>query len=406
MHPHPPRGWRFSALLAALFILGPFSVDTYLSSMPDIAADLGASRLQVQQTLSVYLLCVAAMTVVHGPLSDSLGRRRVLLSAQAVFTAASVGCALAPTIGWLLAFRGLQGLSAGAGFVVGGAVIRDCFGGADAQRLMGRVSMIFALAPVIAPAIGAWIHVAAGWRAVFWFLAALAVLLWALTYFRLPETLPPIARQPFSPGYLRGVYRRAATTPPFLLLAFTQAFSFAGLFLYIAAAPVFMLEHLDSGHERFFSMFAASVAGMFTGSFLAERLAGRLAPGRTVRLGLGLQAAAAAANLAYCALATPALPWAVLPLTLYCTGMYIAKPPVAIAALDHFPQNRGLASAFQAFMQTLLNAAVAGALAPLLSASPLTLAIGLAGATLFSAAFWIAHGRRAHAGEKPRPGPA
>jgi DHA1 family bicyclomycin/chloramphenicol resistance-like MFS transporter len=259
---------------------------------------------------------------------------------------------------------------------------------------MGRVSMIFALAPVIAPAVGAWIHVVAGWRAVFWFLAGLAVALWALTYFRLPETLPPVARQPFSPGYLRAVYLRAATTRPFLLLAFTQSFSFAGLFLYIAAAPVFMLEHLNSGHDRFFMMFAASVAGMFMGSFIVERLAGRLAPEPTVRLGLILQACAVTVNLAYCALATPSLPWAVLPLTLYCTGMYIAKPPVAIAALDHFPQNRGLASAFQAFMQTLLNAAVAGALAPLLSASPLTLAAGLAAATALSATFWWLHGRR------------
>lgn len=392
MHPHPPRGWRFSALLAALFILGPFSVDTYLSSMPDIAADLGASRVVVQQTLSVYLLCVAAMTLVHGPLSDSLGRRRVLLTAQAVFVAASAGCALAPTIGWLVALRGLQGLSAGAGFVVGGAIVRDSFAGAEAQRLMGRVTMVFALAPVVAPAVGAWIHVWAGWRAVFWFLAGLAVALWLLTWFKLPETLPPVARQPFSPGYLRGVYLRAATTRPFLLLAFTQAFGFAGLFLYIASAPVLMLEHLHSGQERFALMFAASVVGMFLGSFLAERLAGRLAPQATVALGMSLQATAVAVNLAYCALATPSLPWAVMPLTLYCMGMYLAKPPVAIAALDHFPHNRGLASAVQAFLQTLINAAVAGILSPLLSASPLTLAAGLAGAVVLSALCWRAHG--------------
>lgn len=146
---------RFLALLlAGLAMFGPFSIDTIFPAFPQIAAQLGADKVAMQQTISVYLIAYAAMSIVHGPLSDAIGRRRVILGGLAVFTLASVGCALATDLSTLLAFRALQGLSAGVGLIVGRAVVRDVLHGDDAQRLMSQVSMIFGIAPAIAPVIG------------------------------------------------------------------------------------------------------------------------------------------------------------------------------------------------------------------------------------------------------------
>ena len=128
-----PR-WALAVLLALLGMLGPFSIDTYLPAFSGIASALGATPVQMQQTLSAYLFGFAFMTLFHGSLSDSLGRRPVVLWGLALFTLASAGCALAQTTGQLVAFRALQGLSAGAGIVVSRAVIRDLFPPAQAER--------------------------------------------------------------------------------------------------------------------------------------------------------------------------------------------------------------------------------------------------------------------------------
>ena len=146
-----PRRRLLAPLLAALAMFGPFSIDTIFPAFPAIEADLHASPFAMQQTISVYMVAYALMSLLHGPFSDSLGRRRVILVGVVVFSLASVGCAMAGSIEALLAFRALQGMSAGAGLIVGRAIIRDCFDGVEAQKLMSTVSMIFGIAPAIAP---------------------------------------------------------------------------------------------------------------------------------------------------------------------------------------------------------------------------------------------------------------
>src|SRR5690606_35736835 len=144
---------RLALLLAGLAMFGPFSIDTIFPAFPQLGGQLGADKLALQQTISVYLIAYAVTSVVHGPLSDAFGRRRVIIAGLAVFTLASVGCALSTDLTTLLVFRALQGLSAGVGLIVGRAVIRDVLDGDDAQRLMSQVSMIFGIAPAIAPII-------------------------------------------------------------------------------------------------------------------------------------------------------------------------------------------------------------------------------------------------------------
>src|SRR5688572_17845578 len=221
-------------LLGGLAMFGPFSIDTIFPAFPAIGTQFGADKLAMQQTISVYLIAYAAMSIVHGPLSDAIGRRRVILGGLTVFTAASVGCALATDLTTLLVFRALQGLSSGVGLIVGRAVIRDVLHGHDAQRLMSQVSMIFGVAPAVAPVIGGWILGWSHWPAIFWFLVAFSLVLLVVTWRTLPETHPPAARLPLMARHLLRDYVAIFLNPRFQRLAAASAFNFAALWLYIA----------------------------------------------------------------------------------------------------------------------------------------------------------------------------
>ena len=163
--------WALAVLLAVLGMLGPFSIDTYLPAFAGIATALGATPIEMQQTLSAYLFGFAFMNLFHGALADSFGRRPVVLWGIALFTIASAGCALSQSIGQLVFFRAVQGLSTGAGIVVSRAVIRDMFPPAQAQQVMSQVTIYFGVAPAVAPIVGGWLFVHTGWHSIFWFLA-------------------------------------------------------------------------------------------------------------------------------------------------------------------------------------------------------------------------------------------
>ncbi|MHB1678496.1 MAG: multidrug effflux MFS transporter [Sulfuriferula sp.] len=383
----PPRT-TLTLLLAGLSTLGPFSIDTYMPSFPAIQASLHASPLQLQQTLSVYLFCFASMMLFHGSLSDSYGRRPIILLSLIAFILTSIACVFAKDIRILLLFRGLQGLSAGAGMIVGRAMIRDLYAGAEAQRLMSHITMMFGISPAIAPVIGGYLQIWFGWQSVFIFMAALGLLLLVLSYYYLQETHALDKRQLFSFKPLINNYHEVASHPHFLLLAGTVALNFAGFFLYIASAPVFVLKTLHLHENQFAWLFVPAISGVIVGAFLSGRLAGRVTPQQTVTYAYVLLLTAAVINLAYNSLFTPSWPWAVLPISLYGMGMSLAMPSVTLLALDLFPQHRGLASSMQGFVQTMLNAVVAGVISPLLSFSPVYLALGMTGFLFLGRMIW------------------
>lgn len=397
-----PRA-RIAMLLAALAMFGPFAIDTMFPAFPAMALALDVSDVAIQQTLSIYLLAYAATALVHGPLSDAFGRRRVILAGVAVFALASVGCALAPDLFWLLVFRCLQGVSAGVGIIVGRAVIRDLYDGPDAQRLMSTVMMIFGIAPAIAPIIGGWIFGLAGWQSIFWLLTGFGGVLWLACLLGLPETHAPAQRRPIALRPLARSYGGMLADRCFVLLAFAAGFNFAALFLYIASAPAFVLDHLQLGTMDFGWFFVPAIAGMMLGSFLSGRLAGRLSPERCVGLGYAVMLLAGVGNVAYCVSgAAFALPWAVLPVAVIAFGLAIAFPAITLMLLDRYPALRGGASSMQAFLSLLINAAVAGALSPWLNSDPQWLAIGALSLTVLGYVCWQF---RARPLERPLPPP-
>ena len=221
-----------ATLLAGLAMLGPFSVDTYLPAFPQIQDSLHASALEVQQTLAVYMIAFAVMTLWHGAFSDSFGRRNIILFSLFIYAIATLGCAAAHNVQYLWAFRILQGLSAGAGTVVGRAIIRDLYQGAPAARLLSLVTMIFSIGPGIAPIIGGFIVKWLEWRSIFLFLFGYTCFLLWLSWRYLPESLAPDQRQPFNARSLWQSYSKILSSMPFYLLAGTVALNFSGMFIF------------------------------------------------------------------------------------------------------------------------------------------------------------------------------
>jgi DHA1 family bicyclomycin/chloramphenicol resistance-like MFS transporter len=387
-------------LLAALAAIGPFSIDTYLPAFPAIGRDLGASQIEVQQTLTAYLVPFGFMILWHGAFSDALGRRRVILVTLFLFALSSLVCAFATGIEMLWLGRALQGMCAGSGMVVGRAIIRDVLhDGPAAQRLMSTVAVMFGLAPAIAPVIGGWIFAALGWRAVFGFLVLFGGALFALCYFFMPETLAPQKRQSLRPAWLAKSYLGVFSHGEFLLLSGALAFNFSAFFIYVLSAPVFLMQHLRLSPQEFGWMFIPGVVGMMSGSFTSGRLAGRLSQRRTIAVGYGVMGAAAAFNVVINLALPPGLPQSVLPIVIYNFGMALAMPSLTLLVLDLLPSQRGLISSCQGFVQTTTNSIAAAIVAPLLWSSTLTLALGMAGLlgiglVAFGAHLWDRHRAR------------
>ena len=380
-------------LLASLSALGPFSIDTYLPSFPAIADSLGASQIEVQQTLSAYLLAFAAMTLWHGAIADRFGRRRVILAALGLFGLASLGCMLAGSIEQLWFWRAMQGITAGAGIVISRAIVRDLFDGPAAQRLMAQITMMFALAPAIAPVIGGWLQVAFGWRSVFAFLVVSTAALWLACLKLLPETLPPEKRQSLRPSYLISAYRSVFTSPRFLSACSALALNFGGFFVYVLSAPVFLMQHLQLPETAFLWLFGPAMIGLMCGSAISGRLAGRVSPGKTIAIGYSVMGGAALLNLGLNLFLPPGLPWSVAPLFVYTLGMSLAMPNLTLFALDPFPEKRGLAASCQTFFQSGFNGIAAALLAPALWGSTLGLALGMSLLMLAGGLAALAHRR-------------
>jgi DHA1 family bicyclomycin/chloramphenicol resistance-like MFS transporter len=366
--------WALAALLACLGMLGPFSIDTYLPAFTGIASAIGATPVQMQQTLSAYLFGFAIMNLFHGALSDSFGRRPVVLWGLAVFTLASVGCALSQHIGMLVFFRAVQGMSAGAGIVVSRAVIRDMFPPDAAQRVMSQVTIYFGIAPAIAPMVGGFLFVHSSWHAIFWFLVLVGVLLFVGNYKLLPETLHVTHRQPFDVRNLMRGYWQMGSSARFLMLTLASGVPFNGVFLYVLSSPVFLGEHLGLTPGQFFPFFLITIAGIMGGAYFSGQLAGRIKPHHQIRHGFLIMLLVSSLNLVLNLLFTPQVWWALIPIGVYAFGWALMVPVVTLMVLDLVPERRGMASSFQACVGSLANGIVAGVVAPLVMHSTVLLA--------------------------------
>ena len=354
-------------LLASLSMISPLSIDTFLPSLPTIATHFGISRFEVQQIITAYLLPFAFFSLVHGPLSDALGRRRVVLGGLVLYTLGSLGCFLAPSFATLLACRVLQGTAAGLGPTVSRAVVRDMFEGPGAQRLMSSIMLVFSLAPAVAPVIGGWVHVTLGWRWVFGMLVVMGAALLATCALLLPETHPPEKRSEFHPVALIRACWHVAVQPAFLLLAISAALAMSSLFVYIGSAPSIILEQWHLKETQFHYLFIPVVSGFMVASLISGRIAGRVRRVSQIRAGfVMLCIAGLAGTLLY--LFRPSLPilFTQAQLFLMASGAQLTYPVLTLEMIDMHPKARGAAASVQTFIALGVGGMAMGLLAPIL----------------------------------------
>jgi MFS transporter, DHA1 family, multidrug resistance protein len=352
------RKAKLTLLLASFTMLGPFSIDTYLPAFPTMQAALPATEVQMQLSLTLYFVGFAIFTLFHGAVSDSIGRKPVIVGTLCMHAIGSIGCALAGSITGLLAFRLLQGMFAGAGFVVGRAIVRDLFDGDEAQRQLSRIQMLFAIAPVVAPILGGWIVAHAPWQTIFWFLAGYAAFLALWAKFALPESHPVEKRLPLAFGSLVRTYKTIFFSKRFQLLAAIPGINFMGFFVYIAGAPAIILGHMQLTTKDFWMLFVPAISGITLGAFISGRVAGRWQMRKQVKIGFTIMAIAIVANLIVSAFVVPNVWVHIAPFCLYALGMSLITPTITISLLDAFSWARGSVSALQSSCHVAMMAVV------------------------------------------------
>lgn len=360
--------------LASLAALAPFAIDTYLPAFHVMGEALEATDIQIQQSLTFYLLPYAAMTLCHGAISDAIGRITTIKWGLSIFVLASVGCAFASNVETLWLFRALQGASGGAGNTVARAMVRDLFEGPQAQRVMATVQMLFGIAPAIAPIIGGFI-LGINWQIIFIFLAVYAsVSLWAAVKF-LPETMPPEKRMKLSTANVIKSYKTIFSDSEFARIIVAIGANFSGFFVYVLASPVFLGKHLGLNPQQYGYLFVPTVVGMVIGSYLAKCAAGRLSSQKVVKLAYVWMLLIALVNIIVCYTQPVSLIANILPIALFNIGMAMCMPILSLAALNRHPKIRGTAASGQAFMQMLLSTISAGLIVPFVWYAPSGLSI-------------------------------
>lgn len=385
-------GLQTTIIVAMLSMIGPFTIDSVFPAFARIGVQFGASDAALQQITSIYLFSYAFASLFHGPISDSVGRKPVMVAGMAAFTLASIGCALAPSLAVLLVFRAVQGIFAGAAQIISRALVRDLYDGWQAQRVMAQVSMIFGIAPALAPVVGGWLLAIGDWEVIFFFLTGYAALLLALITFGLPESHPEEKRTPLQMGPIFANMRNVAADGPFARLAFASSLGFSAQFLYIAGAPIFIVRLLGLGERDFWVFFVPMITGMIVGSYVNSRLAEWGHSQKVASIGLAIMLGAIALNLGLTSspLATQ-LPWPIVGPALIAFGMSLAFPILQLTMLDLFPEKRGTAASLQSFVSLLLNALIAGVVIPAVSASVFSMALASAVFGVTAAGLWAWH---------------
>jgi MFS transporter, DHA1 family, multidrug resistance protein len=384
-----PSRIGFIVIMSLISMIGPFAIDTYLPSFPAIEAEFGISRALLSQSLGAYLMAFAIATLFWGPLTDRFGRKNIILSGMFLYLFASIGCAIADSYNQFLLFRLIQGAAACGSLIAGRAMIRDVFDSMQARQVMSYVMLFFAIAPAIAPMIGAGLHDAFGWRSIFYFLTLFGLITTLLALVVTKETLHPEHRQSIHPIQVTKVYLEAFKHGRFQAIVFACGASFAGMFLFIAGSPTIFFDFLKLDTGDFWMQFVPMVIGLMLGSFMSAKIFSHHTASKMVTLALIIMAVSTVLNVLQASLFTTSLLGFVIPLFIYSFGTGIAIPAFTVMALDCFPKNRGTAAALQSFVQMSANAIAASLIVPFVNHSMLAFTLAQLSFISISVLLWL-----------------
>ena len=372
------RFYRMALVLGLLSAIGPFAIDMYLPALPAIGVALHADVHAVQLSLMAFFLSFAISQIVYGPASDMFGRKPPLYVGIVLFVIGSIGCALAPDIGWLIAFRFLQGLGGGAPIVVPRAIVRDLHTGAEATRLMSLLLLVFSVSPILAPLIGSLVIDAAGWRAIFWGVTGIGAIGLLLVAFTLEETRPPEQRTRSSVGSAFRAFGELLRDGRFMGLTAIGAFGMASFFVYLANSSFVLIEHYGLTPRQYGLAFGANAASFILASQFAGRLTERHGLAQVVKL------AVAGFTIAMCALFAvylagfETLPVMVVGLMIGYGFLGLVVPTTSVMALDDHGETAGAASALMGTLQLVMGAVVIAAMSGFVDGTARPMLAGIA----------------------------
>lgn len=365
---------RLAVVLGILTAFGPLSIDMYLPALPTIADDFGVATARVQTTLALFFIGLAAGQFVYGPLADRIGRRRPLLFGCGLYTLASLGCLVAPSIEALSGLRLLQALGGCAGMVIARSVVRDCFDAQESARMFSLLMLVMGLAPITAPLIGGQLLIFFGWRSIFWLLAGFGLLCLLLVSMALPETLPPERRIRAGLGRTLATYRDLLADRPFVGFALTTGLSGAAMFTYITGSPFVVIELYGVTPQAYGWIFGANAFGLILASQLNRWLLGRYKSGTILSVALLAVAVASLALVGIAAGGSGSLAALLVPLFICIAGYGIVSPNAAAAALGPHGQVAGSASALLGGLQFAVGTAASTLVSLLHNGSALPMA--------------------------------
>lgn len=371
---------RPALVLGVLSCIGPFSIDMYLPGLPAIGQDLGTSAQVMQGTIIAYFIAMGLGQMIYGPWSDQVGRKLPLYAGIAIYLLGTLWCIFATSGQDLMAGRFIQGLGGAAMGVVPRAIVRDMMTGPDATRLMSAIMLVFSVSPMLAPLAGSALLEVTGWRGIFVSLlgagaASLAMLVWGQS-----ETLHPEYRQPLRPAHLLKGCAELLTHRRFLLLSLVPSFGFTTFFIFISAGPYVYQQGFGLTSTQFslaFSVNAMAFIGASQGASLVARRLGAMRALKLCATGFALAELCLLALTLSGGLNLPAM-MALLALGNAFLGLIL--PSAMVLALDDQAERAGLASSLGGTIQLLLGGVLVAALSPWLSADPLPMILGIAGA--------------------------
>jgi DHA1 family bicyclomycin/chloramphenicol resistance-like MFS transporter len=349
---------RLVLLLGSLSAFGPLSMDMYLPGLPSMARDLSAPAWAAQLTITASMVGLAGGQLVAGPISDALGRRRPLLAGLAAYMAASLLCAMAPTIWLLLLFRVIQGAAGAAGIVIARAIVRDLHTGVAAARTFALLMLVNGLAPILAPLIGGELLHVTDWRGIFVVLAAIGALLLIAAWAMLAETLAPAARHGGGIVATLRIFRGLVGDREYMGYALAMGLAFGAMAAYIGGSP-FVLQDIYGVSPQVFSLlFALNAGGIVVASQVGRALVDRLGPRALLNAGVSMSALGGLGVLASVLLDIGLI--ALLPsfFVLVASIGLVFPNATALALADH-PQTAGSASAGLGLSQFAIGALAA-----------------------------------------------
>lgn len=385
-----PRPERLIVLLAALVAFSPLSIDTYLPSLPLIAADLGASEARVQMTIGVFLIGLCLGMLFYGPLSDRFGRRPLLLGGMILYLVATVGCIQAGNVDQLIFWRFFQALGGAATSVLARAIVRDLFPLNDAARVLSVMHIVTMVATLVAPLAGSFLMQVNGWRNIFVGLLVFAGLTLVASAWRIKETHISESRE-LSVANAFGAYWSIATHPRALGYMLCMGLSFGGMFAFITASPFVYVGYFGVSPQVYAWLFGVNIAGVILATLLNARWVSRLGPLRMLGLGAALAGLAGVGLIAAGITGFGGLTSIVFCVILYVsvTGLMGANCVASLLAL--YPKQAGAAAGLAVAGQFAMGAGFSALVSAMADGSPFPMCgvIAIAGVGCLVCYLWI-----------------